>query len=75
METELTYHQQWYLRNPDYYKKYFETNREKITEYQKKYKEDNKIRLRKYHKEYIKLKKALELKNKMEKLKTSLSVI
>jgi len=67
----MTYHQEWILKNPDYYKNYYEKNKEKLLSYQKEYKEKNKDKLKKYYREYnkkyLQIMKENDLKKKIEK--------
>jgi hypothetical protein len=67
----MTYHQEWVLKNPDYYKNYIAINKEKLKAYQKEYKEKHKDRLKIYQKEYnknyLQLIKENDLKKKIEK--------
>ena len=77
MTEELTYSQQWKIKNPDYHRLYVAKNREKINQYQKEYKEKNADAIKKYYKAYNKMYfqkiKENNLNKKIEHLKTSLT--
>ena len=59
----------WKLKNPDYYKNYYNNNREKLLEYYKNYRDVNKQKLKKYNKQYMINRKQKQLELKMAKLK------
>jgi hypothetical protein len=74
---ELTYHQKWIMKNPNYYKEYREKHKDRLKVYRAVYLEENKAQIKKYYKKYAKewmeKKKQTALQERVNKLKAELA--
>lgn len=69
-------YKKWKLENPNYFKEYYEKNKEKLNLQHKAWVEKNKIEYkkyqRKYHKEYYRTQKIKKMEEKAKAFKATL---